>query len=43
MFVIVVHSLSGVWLFVTPWTVAHQASPSFTVSQSLRKVMSIEF
>ena len=27
--------LSHVWLFVTPWTVAHQAPLSFTVSQSL--------
>ena len=26
----------------TPWTVAHQASLSFTVSQSLLKLMSIE-
>ena len=29
----VVQSLSCVWLFVTPWTVAHQASLSFTISQ----------
>ena len=28
--------------FVTPWTAAHQASPSFTISQSLLKFMSIE-
>ena len=27
---------------VTPWTAAHQASLSFTVSQSLLKLMSIE-
>jgi len=27
---------------VTPWTAAHQASPSFTISQSLHKLMSIE-
>jgi len=27
---------------VTPWTVAHQASLSFTVSQSLLKLMSVE-
>ena len=26
---------SHVWLFVTPWTAVHQASLSFTVSQSL--------
>ena len=25
--------LSPVWLFVTPWTVAHQASPSIELSQ----------
>ena len=28
--------------FATPWTAAHQASLSFTVSQSLLKLMSIE-
>ena len=39
---IVVQSLSHVRLFVTPWTTAHQASLSFTVSQSLLKLMSIE-
>ena len=32
---LVVQSLSHVRLFVTPWTAAHQASLSFTVSQSL--------
>ena len=32
----------GVQLFVTPWTAAHQASLSFTISQSLLKFMSIE-
>ena len=37
-----VPSLSHVWLFVTPWTAAHQASLSFTNSQSLLKLMSIE-
>ena len=31
-----------VWLFVTPWTTAHQASLSFTISLSLLKLMSIE-
>ena len=41
-FVVVVQSLSHVQLFVTPWTAAHQASLSFTVSQSLLKLMSIE-
>ena len=30
------------WLFATPWTAAHQASLSFTISQSLLKLMSIE-
>ena len=29
-------------LFVTPWTAAHQASLSFTISQSLLKLISIE-
>ena len=37
-----VWSLSHVWLFATPWPAAHQASLSFTVSQSLLKLMSIE-
>ena len=37
-----VQSLSCVWLFVTPWTIAHQASLSITNSQSLPKPMSIE-
>ena len=40
--VIVVQSLSRVWLFAAPWTAAHQASLSFTVSRSLLKRMSIE-
>ena len=39
---IVVQSLSHVWLLATPWTAAHQASLSFTISQSLLKLMSIE-
>ena len=30
------------WLFMTPWTAARQASLSFTISQSLLKLMSIE-
>ena len=34
--------LSQVLLFVTPWTAAHWASLSFTNSQSLLKLMSIE-
>ena len=39
---VVVQLLSHVWLFVTPWTVAHQASLSFTLSLSLLKLTSIE-
>ena len=35
-------SLSRVQLFVTPWTAAHQASLSFTISWVLLKLMSIE-
>ena len=38
-FVVVVQSLSQVWLSATPWTVAHQASLSFTVSWSLLKLV----
>ena len=38
----IVQSLSHAQLSVTPWTAAHQASLSFTVSQSLLKLMSIE-
>ena len=37
-----VQLLSRVRLFVTPWTVAHQASLSITNSWSLLKLMSIE-
>ena len=37
-----VQSLSHVQLFVTPWTVAHQASLSITNSWSFPKLMSIE-
>ena len=39
---LIVQLLSRVWLFVTPWTAACQASLSFTISQSLLKLMSIE-
>ena len=39
---LIVQSLSHVWLFATPWTVAHQASLSFTISQSLLKFLSIQ-
>ena len=38
----IVQSLSCVQLFANPWTVARQASLSFTISQSLLKLMSIE-
>jgi len=37
-----VQLLSHVWLFVTPWTTAHQASLSITNSRSLLKLISIE-
>ena len=40
--VVVGQSLSRVRLSATPWTAAHQASLSFSVSLSLLKVMSIE-
>ena len=40
--IVIVQSFSHVQLFVTPWTAAHQASLSFTVSWSLLKPMSIE-
>ena len=40
--IIVVQYLNRARLFVTPWTAAHQASLSFTISQSLFKLMSIE-
>ena len=40
--IVVVQSLSCVWFFATLWTEAHQAVLSFTVSQSLFKLMSIE-
>ena len=39
---VVVQSLSQARLFATPRTAAHQASLSFTISQSLFKLMSIE-
>ena len=39
---VVVQLLSCVQLFVTPWTAAHQASLSFTVSRSLLKLMFTE-
>ena len=36
-----IQSLSRVWLFVTPWTAARQASLSITNSRSFLKLMSI--
>ena len=39
---VVVQSLSHVQLLVTTWTAAHQASLSFTISQSLLKLTSTE-
>ena len=41
-YIVVVQSLSHVQLFATLWTAARQASLSFTNSQSLLKLMSIE-
>ena len=41
-YLVVVQLLNHVWLFATPWTTAHQASLSFTISLSLLKLMSIE-
>ena len=41
-FIVVIPSLSRVWLFATPWTAAGQASLSFTVTWSLLNFMSIE-
>ena len=40
--VLLIQSLSCVRLFATPWTVARQAYLSFTISQSLLKLMSTE-
>ena len=41
-YIISVQSLSHVWLFVTAWTAARQASLSITNTQSLLKLMSIK-
>ena len=41
-FVFVVQSLSCVRFFAAPWSAARQASLSFTIFQSLLKLMSIE-
>ena len=37
-----VQSFSRIWLFVTPWTAAHQASLSITNSWNSAKLMSTE-
>ena len=37
-----VQSLSTVWLFMTPWTAAHQVSLYITNTQSLPRLISIE-
>ena len=37
-----IQSLSCIWFFVTPWTIASQTSLSFNISWSLLKLMSIE-
>ena len=39
---VVVQSRSHIRLFAAPWTATHQASLSFTISQSLLKLISIE-
>ena len=39
---VVIQSLSHIWLFVTPWTVAHQDPLYSTISLSLLKFMSTE-
>ena len=41
--ILFVQSLSCVWLSATPWTTAHQSPLTFTIYQSLLKLMSIEF
>ena len=41
-YVAVVQSLSPVQIFVIPWTAASQASPSFPISWSLLKLLSVE-
>ena len=40
--VVTLQPLSCVWLFAIPWTAVHQAPLSFTISQSLLKLMPIE-
>ena len=40
--IVTVQLLIPVWLSMTPWTAAHQASLSITISQSLLKLMSTD-
>ena len=40
-FIVAVQLFSGICLFVTPWTAAHQASLSSIISQSLLKLVPI--
>ena len=40
--IVLTQSLSYVWLFATSQTAVHQASLSFTISQNLLKLKSIE-
>ena len=42
LFAVVIQSFSHAQLLAAPWTAAHQASLSFTISRSLLKLMSIE-
>ena len=41
-YIVVIQSLSHIQLFATPWTAARQASLSFTISQCLLKLISVE-
>ena len=41
-FVVIVQLLTCIRFFAHPWTAARQASPSFTISQSFLKLVSIE-
>ena len=40
--IVVVQLLIRAWFFASPWTAAHKASLSFTISRNLLKLMSIE-
>ena len=41
-YLVIVRSLTGVWLFATPWNAAHQLPLSFTISLILLKFVSME-